>query len=608
MELFPQTVKDQKFELRDYQLEAVAAIEKHLEERDDNPCVVVPTGGGKTPIIAVFAKRTVEMGGRLIILAHVKELLEQTAERICEFAPELVKDFGIYSASLKRRDTRNKVIIGGIQSVYRRPEAFGEFDAVLVDEAHRIPFGGEGMYLKFIDAAKKVNPDLRVVGLTATPYRTDHGMVCGPTNILNKICYEVDIPKLIRKGFLCPVTTKGGKKDADLSKVRKVMGEFHQGELGETMADQELVQATVKDLLKRTKERESVLIFATSIVHAKMISEALKESGQSVAEVFGKTHQLERGSIVKDFKNGEIKYLVNVNVLTLGFDAPNVDCVALVRPTLSPGLFYQMVGRGFRLYKNKSDCLVLDYAGNTIRHGPVDAIRINKRGRGGAGSSPDAAGRQCPKCDEIVKAATRKCGECGFEFPKPEFKHSDKAGEGSILSNEPVKVYGVRHEVHTKIGADEWASKSMKVSYCLTPIAKRSNLGMITGDWISEWVCLEHDGYAYTKAVNWWRMHTNAPLPGSAGEAVKVADEGHLRNPVEICYKYEGKYPRITKRIFDESVPKPGSDLVGKRQEVTKDDVDVSSDDFADEFFDKFLKEDWETGQYPDFPERDYPD
>lgn len=218
-------------ELRPYQQEAVAAIYRHLRERDDNPCVVIPTGGGKTPVMATVCRDAVgRWGGRVLILAHVKELLEQALDKIHVVAPEMWMKTGIYSAGLKSRDTEHPIIIAGIQSVYRRACELDAFDLVIIDEAHMIPPDGDGMYRTFLDDARKVNPNLRVIGLTATPFRMKSGMICEPGNVLNEVCYEIGVKELIVQGYLCPLITKGCAQPLDTSGLHVRAGEFVAGD------------------------------------------------------------------------------------------------------------------------------------------------------------------------------------------------------------------------------------------------------------------------------------------------------------------------------------------------------------------------------------------
>ncbi len=202
-------------QLRPYQTEAVAAVYGHLRERDDNPCVVLPTGTGKSLVLGQIATDAVEKwSGRVLILAHVKELLEQNADKVRALCPDL--DVGIYSAGLNRRDTDNPVIVAGIQSVYKRAHELGAVDLAIVDESHLVPPEGEGRYRQFFADACAINPNLRVIGLTATPYRMKGGLICKPENILNHVCYEAGIREMISQGYLSKLKSRSGRAKADL--------------------------------------------------------------------------------------------------------------------------------------------------------------------------------------------------------------------------------------------------------------------------------------------------------------------------------------------------------------------------------------------------------
>lgn len=519
------------FSLRPYQQEAVAQIYRHLRERDDNPCVVIPTGGGKTPVIASICKDAVtRWNGRVLILAHVKELLEQSADKLRAICPEV--RFGIYSAGLRQRNTQAPVIVAGIQSVHRRACEFDPFDLVLVDESHLIPPEGEGMYRQFLADARIVNPNLRIVGFTATPFRLKTGPICTPDGFLNHICYEISVRELILQGYLCPLVTKAGTDKADFSRLHVRAGEFMADEVESLMDDDWLVEAACGETVAYTTDRRAVLIFSSGIKHGQHIVRTLRERhGIECGFVTGEMLATQRDTILDRFRRGELKYLCNVNVLTTGFDAPHIDCVVLLRPTLSPGLYYQMVGRGFRLHPGKQNCLVLDFGGNIVRHGPVDAIRIQERPSGN-GTSP---AKECPECRSIIAAGYTRCPDCGYEFPPPERqKHDAKASEAGILSGQGAdtkhEVLDISYSVHTKRGAPPDAPKSMRVDY---------RLGL--GHWQSEWICFEHDGYARQKAVAWWKRRSPDPVPDTAERAVELAEAGALAPTEAIIVRSTGK-------------------------------------------------------------------
>jgi len=514
--------------LRPYQLQAIDAVYRHLRDHHDNPVVVIPTGGGKTPVMATICRDAVETWqGRVLVLAHVKELLQQSVDKLKQVGPGL--PVGVYSAGLKRRDTEHAVIVAGIQSVYQRAAELGAFDLILVDECHLIPADGEGMYRQFLAEAKAACPYLRVVGFTATPFRLDAGPICRADHFLNSVCFEIGVRELIRDGFLSKLTSKAGIAKADISRLRVRAGEFVASEVEAAMDEAALVEAACAEVVELTKGRHSVLIFAAGVQHGRHVCRVLQERhGIECGFVCGDTPDAERDELLARFRRDQrgglfeqapLKYLCNVNVLTTGFDAPNVDCVVLLRPTMSPGLYYQMVGRGFRLHSGKSDCLILDYGGNVLRHGPVDQIRVQDTTARGTGEAP---AKECPACRSLIAAAYRVCPDCGHEFPKPKAKrHDERAANGGVLSGEVIdqewEVRDVVYSVHTKKDADETAPKTMRVDY---------RLGL--DHWASEWICFEHSGWPRRKAVQWWKERSLDEVPDTAEQAVERANAGAL--------------------------------------------------------------------------------
>ena len=533
--------------LRPYQREAVDAVYRHLRDHDDNPCVVIPTGGGKTPVMATICRDAVQQwNGRVLVLAHVKELLEQTAGTLSRLAPDL--PMGIYSAGLRRRDTGYAVTVAGIQSVWKRACDLDVFDLVIIDEAHMIPPEGDGMYQTFLAEAKVVNPHVRTIGFTATPYRMSSGSICTPDHFLNAICYEIGIRELIVQGYLCSLKTKAGSEKGDWSSLHIRGGEYIAGEVEAMMDTDRLVRSACAEIAEHTKGRKACLIFASGIQHGLHVQRVLQEDhGVRCGFVCGDTPTAERDATIREFREGRLPYMANVNVLTMGFDAPNVDCIAMLRPTLSPGLYYQMVGRGFRTHPGKADCLVLDFGGNVLRHGPVDAIRITEPGSGNG----EAPAKECPDCHAVIAAGYAVCPECGHEFPEPERRqHEAKASSAAILSPQAITneypVREVSYSVHTKRDAPPDAPKTMRVQY---------RIGWSI--WRSEWVCFEHTGWPRAKAESWWRRRTDQPPPATAAEAVDIASAGHLAEPVAVTIKCVAgeKYDQIVGYRFADEPP-----------------------------------------------------
>jgi DNA repair protein RadD len=479
---------------RKYQVETCNAIHNHICTKDTNPCAVIPTGGGKSPIMAWMIERWKRdyPWFRCCILAHRKELIVQNAAALSDCWPEA--DIGIYSAALKKRDEEASILYAAIDSIYKRAGEFTPFDVILVDEAHRIPPKGEGKYRSFIKECKAYNPRLRVVGFTATPYRMGCGNICHRDHILNEICYEAHITDLINDGYLSPLKSKVGIARPDLEKVRsQSSGDYILKSLSQETNKFELVSAAVAEAVyyMNAEDRKSTVFFCVDIEHCKLVSAALRMHGIHAPYVTGKTKNDERDRIVRSFKSGHIRAVCNVNVFTEGFDVPRIDCVVLLRPTLSPGLFFQMVGRGLRLSPQKVYCRILDFAGCIDEHGPVDLL----------GNQPVAMAT-CVNCRESFSRAVGCCPACGWEIPKPELErlekverekrlHSDHASKRSILSDVPEthevnKVYVNRHVKYD--GPD-----SLRVQY---------GCGETT---FTEWICLDHDGPIGTQAQVWWR-------------------------------------------------------------------------------------------------------
>ncbi len=532
--------------LRWYQVDAVKALYEHLEEREDNPCIVMPTGAGKSPTIGQIAHDVVKWDGRALILAHRKELLEQNAEKIWRFDKNL--DVGIYSAGLRRRDTANRIIVAGIQSVYTKAKQLGSFNIVMVDEAHLIPEEGEGMYRTLLEGLKEINPGVRFIGFTATPFRTKGGAICKPENILNHVCYEAPLNALIVQGFLTKLVSYAGAEDGKIDTVDVQMrgGEFVQGQIEMKATVEGKVAAAVADIIERTKDRKKVLIFCCGVKHCEKVAlEFAYQQKAKVGHVTGGTDREERDFLVEAFRLGELKYLANVSVFTEGLDVPDIDCIVMLRPTASPGLYVQMVGRGFRVAEGKENCLVLDYGGNVLRHGPIDLVKIREK-KGGGGGDGTVPAKECPGCQALIYASCATCPQCGHEFPKEDVaKHTVKPyGKDLMATNRKPEWWDVMdtsYSVHKKWGAPDNHPRTVRVEY---HVGFRSSF--------SEYLCVEHEGFARTKAMKWWgrrqKLGKKIPLPQSAEEAADILARGEMREAGRILVaeaKRRGDFDRV---------------------------------------------------------------
>lgn len=569
-----------------YQTEANDAVWTYLSEKQGNPVVVLPTGAGKSLLIAILIQQALEFGGRVVVLAHRKELLQQNADEIRGLIPGV--DVGIYSAGLKSRQIENAVVVAGIQSVFRKAADLGRRHLVLVDEAHLISGLEETMYRTFLTGIMdltgimEANEGLRIVGLTATPFRTGTGPICGPDRIFQRIVFEAQTGQLIAEGFLCPITNKAAEAEVNTEKVGLRGGEFIESEMQAAFDTDDNVDAACLEILKKCEGRHSVLVFASGVHHAEQIAKTLTAMlwatpGEVVAVVTGETMPIERAEILRRFIAQELRFVVNVDVLTTGFNAKCVDAIAILRATMSPGLFCQMVGRGLRLHPSKTNCLLLDFGGNIARHGSIDDPNFGySEGRPGSKRAAVAAqngrGKECPACGLDVSANSRTCPECGFLFP---FNHNATADEESQLTGEMPpetwQVVDVHFKRHTKKG-DPDAPPTVRADYVVKQPEAEGNLSTKV---ISEWVCPEHQGFARKIFCAWWDARSICDFPDTVEDALSLIADGVCRVPVTITTKRDGKYTRIISCDFGDREKPTELKLVEEARVYSGDEDDV---------------------------------
>ncbi|MCA8881095.1 MAG: DEAD/DEAH box helicase, partial [Rhodobacteraceae bacterium] len=406
--------------LRPYQQAAITAIYGYFQTHTGNPLVVVPTAGGKSLVMASFIEGVLKAwpDQRILIVTHVRELIAQNYAEMIGLWPDAPA--GIYSAGLGKREAQARILFAGIQSIHRRAAEIGHTNLVLIDEAHLIPGKSSTMYRRFLDTLKAINPALKVIGLTATPFRLDCGMLHeGQNALFTDIAYEAPVRELIDAGYLSPLVSKQPATRLDVSKVGTRAGDFIARDLAAAVDQYAITRAAVAEIIAHGRDRKSWLAFCSGVEHARHVAEEFDRQGISCRTIFGDTPKDERDAILAAFKRGEIRALASMGVLTTGFNAPGVDLIALLRPTQSAGLYVQMVGRGTRLAPGKENCLVLDFAGNVRRHGPIDLVRPKRPGDGGEGEAPT---KVCPDCDSIVALSATECPDCGYVFPAREVK------------------------------------------------------------------------------------------------------------------------------------------------------------------------------------------
>ena len=365
-------IAQSQFQLRDYQQEAVDLTVKHFKLSNEPAIIVLPTGAGKSLVISELARIA---RGKVLVLAHVKELVEQNYQKFSSYGIKA----NIYSAGLFKKQTSESVTFGSVQSVSKSLKDFNNTTSLLIiDECHRVSTDKDTEYQKIIEHLKSSNPKLKILGLTATPYRLNQGWIYqihrpkneikwipspnNPPPFFKECIYELTLSYMIQHQYLTPVKMLDApiahydfdRLDDDNSDPQKIDQYL--------ATKQRATKTIINQVLNHSKNRLGVMIFASTVDHAKEIYSYLPTNNSAI--ITGEMKNQVRDTIISSFKKQEIKYLVNVSVLTTGFDAPHVDVIAILRNTESLSLYQQIVGRGLRLYPDKKDCLVLDYSGN----------------------------------------------------------------------------------------------------------------------------------------------------------------------------------------------------------------------------------------------------
>ena len=522
-------------DLRPYQRSAIDGLYDYwASKKGDNPLIVAPTGSGKSLIIAHLVKDAMSFPGtRVLMLTHVKELLEQNATELLNLYREA--DVGFYSASLKKKVLHRAVTFAGIQSIHKRAfEMMPPPDLVIVDECHLIPRSDSTRYNKFLSDLKLANPAVKIVGLTATPYRLDSGWLHkGEGAIFDGIAYDIPVADLMEQGFLAPVVSKAGARKIDLSEVGHRGGEFIESELAKAASDPELVRETVAEIVKYGEDRKAWLIFACGVIHANMIRDEFQTHGIEAHVVTGADGMTERAEKIERFRRSDYKCLINVNVLTTGFNVPHVDLVALVRATESAGLYVQIVGRGTRIAPGKTDCLVLDYGDNVMRHGFIDKVKPKIKSKTEDGEAPC---KECPSCQTIQHAAMRNCVVCGYAFPPPVLNHGNKAYSGAMISTQ-VQAEWVNVD---DVGYSRWRKEGKPDSIRVTYYC-----GLIK---VSEWLCPDHGGYAAERYIK--RKAALGATASTTEEAILECD--HWTRPRRIKVKPNDKFHDIVQLDYSQ--------------------------------------------------------
>ena len=528
--------------LRDYQQRSIDLLYDWLRNNQGNPCLVLPTGSGKSHIVAALCKDALTQWPetRVLMLTHVKELIQQNANKMREHWPGA--PMGIYSAGLRQKNLSEPITFAGIQSIRKRADEIGHVDLIIVDECHLISHKEEGGYRDLIKHLFEINPHIRVIGLTATPFRLGHGYIDEDGALFDDRIEPVTLEELIYKGYLSTLQSKRTVAKLNVDGVHKRGGEYIESELQAAVDNDDINGQVVDEVIHRAKDCRHWLFFCTGVKHAENIAEDLNDMGITAACVTGKTSLSQREDILSRFKAGEIQALTNANVLTTGFDFPDLDLIVMLRPTLSPALYMQMAGRGLRPKSHTKHCLVLDFAGNIETHGPITRVRPPEKAGGVAGEAPV---KVCDECSEIVHISVMTCPACGYEFPESDNKPLMQLRDDCIM--------GTDSELKMKVASWDWCEYTSRAG---NNMLRATYYGPSLSDKpISEYFCVLHSGYAGQKAIG--QITTIAHASGCHTELV-AANGLHQASvafnsatpPVEIDYEKNGRYFNIIRRNY----------------------------------------------------------
>ena len=534
--------------LREYQSRAVTDLfawwTKHQEDHDI-PLLVLPTAAGKSVICAEIVRQMWDQWPlfhpRTVVLVPSKELAEQNAAKLRALLPPNIS-VGFVSASLGTKKYNADVIVATIGSIHKASHLLGNIKAVVIDEAHLVSqkAGDAGMYRNFLSKLGELC-EFRTVGMTATPFRGNGvWLTDGDEPLFTGIASRVSMRELLDAKFIAPLVPPDRiETRIDASHVGIANGDYKIGELSREV--EKYLSKVAAEASKIASERKKWIAFTPSVKNAESLADKLNSLGIVSAVVCGETPKQEREDLIRQFKEHQIHCLVTVLALSVGFDVPDVDCIIWCRPTRSPVLYVQGMGRGTRIADGKTDCLVLDFTDTVERLGPVDTIQGRAKKRSGTQEAPYSI---CPDCGERNAPAALICIHCGGQIREEEAKPLDaKISLAALLSNQASISELIWHDVtrvdyglHRKEGKPD----SLRVDYYagLLRVA-------------TEWVCFSHIGYARQKAENWWMRREKKSMPSGTQEALEWLEFHNIEEPVRIATRKNGKYTEVKDYEFN---------------------------------------------------------
>lgn len=547
---------------RDYQTYAIDSLFHYFESgKTGNPIIAMPPGTGKSVVIGGFIKEAMNRfpNQRIVMLTHVKELIRQNFDKLLKLWP--LAPAGVYSAGLNRKDLHYPITYAGVASIANAIEELGHVDLLIVDECHLVSNDQDSMYMEIWKQLKSRNPYIKAIGLSATPYRTGSGYIIGEDHLFDEIC--IDMTSLepfnwfFEEGYLCPLIPKPTGVYLDPAGIKLQAGEYNIGQQQIAFDKEELTHNALQEILRYGEDRHHWLIFATGVEHTVHTAEALNQLGIPTTYVHSKMTRNERDTRLTEYESGKYRAMVNNGILTTGYDFPAIDLIAVIRLTNSAGLWVQILGRGIRpVYaagydlqtkegrraaiaaSQKQNCLVLDFARNTERLGPInDPTLPKKKGQAVGRGAPY---RVCEHCMTYNHAGARFCISCGYEFPRTvKFEGSSGTDEliRKAIPERVIKTFDITQVIYAR-HQKQGGRASLRVSYLC---GRRM---------FQEWICLEHDNFPKRKAQKWWVERATTQPPETIDAAMARVKE--LKMPIKIDVCTSITYPEVVGYYYAE--------------------------------------------------------
>lgn len=534
--------------LRDYQEACVDAVFQYIAAGGRAPVCSIPVGGGKSLVAAAIFKKALAMGVRCLLLTHVEELVMQDYEEFREYCPEHVA--GVYSAGLGRKEHKPDVVFASVQSLARNVSDVGKRQVVIIDEAHLVSRKGSSQYHKVLRELQRAEPEMVVIGLSGTPYRLDSGLLTnewrGAPAMFERLVFDLPITLLLDRKVLAPLVARAPKTTFDLDKVGTRLGDYKQEELAAACDNDILNKAIAAEIADAMKSRNIGLVFCVSVDHAKHMTALLNEvHGYNFKLVTGEMEKAERKQFVEDMRSGKLSGAVNVGVLTTGFNVPQIDLIASVRPTKSKALHVQMLGRGMRSAPGKTSCMVLDFAQNVPNIGPIDQIDGSKKSPKGFGGPPPQ--KICPSCSTYNATAALKCynEDCTHVFPAPDKLRGVSA---TVESVEPISGAKANWVKVASSGGGWWQKPGkppvLQVKFVLAD--QRIISVFLSFD-------PQSNPFALRSSLKWWSVATGgARAPSDVQEALERLHEARI--PARVLVSKDGAYWRVDDYDYTGSV------------------------------------------------------